>query len=110
MCIFCDIIAGKVPSPRLYEDENFIIINDISHRANKHYLIIPKKHYAKLSEQSEVEAVKLGKMLNKIPSLEKTLGIENGYRLVINQGEDAGQSVAHLHVHILGGEKLPIAP
>ena len=49
-------------------------------------------------------------MLNKIPSLEKTLGIENGYRLVINQGEDAGQSVAHLHVHILGGEKLPIAP
>lgn len=110
MCVFCDIIEGKIPSNKHYEDENFIIIDDISHRANKHYLIIPKVHYARFEEQSEQDAIKLGKILNKLPSLINKLGLENGYRLIINQGEDAGQSVLHLHVHILGGEKLPIAP
>ena len=106
MCIFCKIRDGEIPSKKFYEDENFFIIADISPRAKKHYLAIPKNHYALISEQTENDAIILGKMLNKIPSLSAMLGIENGYRLIINQGEDGRQEVKHLHVHIMGGEKL----
>ncbi len=106
MCIFCKIRDGEIQSKKFYEDENSFIIADINPRAKKHYLFIPKKHYALLSEQTQQDAQILGKMLNKISDLAKELEIENGYRLIINQGEDGGQEVPHLHIHILGGEKL----
>ena len=105
-CIFCKIRDGIINSKKYYEDENFFIIADISPKAKKHYLAIPKNHYALLANQTEKDAEVLGKMLNTIPKLERELGIEGGYRLIINQGENGGQEVAHLHVHILGGEKL----
>ena len=105
-CIFCKIVAGEIPSPRLYEDDKFIIIRDIEPKAKLHYLCLPKQHFALLSEMDEelVEVVK--HIFKTIPSLEELLGVQNGYRLIINQGEDGGQTVHHLHVHILGGEKL----
>lgn len=105
-CIFCKINKGEIPSHKFYEDDDFFIIADISPKAKKHYLMIPKHHYAYLSEQTEQDALVLGKMLAKLPSLAKQFGLENGYRIIINQGNDGGQEVAHLHVHVLGGEKL----
>lgn len=106
MCIFCKIRDAEINSPKYYEDENSFIIADINPKAKKHYLFIPKKHYALLSEQTENDALVLGKMLALIPTIANKLGIQNGYRLIINQGDDGGQEVPHLHVHILGGEKL----
>lgn len=104
-CIFCKIIAGEIPSPRLYEDENMIVIRDIEPKAKLHYLCIPKTHFPLLSaDEEKVEAVK--HCFARIPMLVETLGLGDGYRVVINQGENGGQAVAHLHIHLLGGEKL----
>lgn len=105
-CIFCKIIAGAIPSPRLYEDEHMIVIRDIEPKAKLHYLCIPKVHFALLSEMDETKSAALKHCFEKIPSFEKDLGLENGYRAIINQGEDGGQAVHHLHIHLLGGEKL----
>ena len=106
-CIFCKINNGEIKSKKIFENDDFFIIEDINPKAKKHYLAIPKNHYALLSEQLENDIFTLGKILNKIPKLSGLLGIENGYRLMINQGENGCQTVGHLHVHILGGEKLP---
>lgn len=106
MCIFCKIASGEIQSKKYYEDDNSFIIADISPKAKKHYLFIPKRHYAYLVEQTVEDVKILGQMFAKIPALATELGIENGYRLIINQGSDGGQEVPHLHIHILGGEKL----
>ena len=105
-CIFCEIIKGKIPAEKLYEDDTCIIIKDISPKAKIHLLLIPKSHYARLEEASVSEAMELSFMLNKLASLKDSLGLEKGYRLIINQGENGGQEVEHLHIHIMGGEKL----
>lgn len=105
-CIFCRIIKGDIPSPRLYEDEKMIVIRDIEPKAKLHYLCIPKTHFALLSEMDEGKAEIVKHCFEKIPQLEKALGLENGYRVIINQGEDGGQTVPHLHIHLLGGETL----
>ena len=105
-CIFCEIINGKIPAEKVYEDDTCIIIKDISPKAKIHLLLIPKSHYARLEEASVSEAMELSFMLNKLASLKDSLGLEKGYRLIINQGENGGQEVQHLHIHIMGGEKL----
>ena len=105
-CVFCKIIRGEIPSERLYEDEDMIVIRDIEPKAKLHCLCIPKTHFALLSEIDGEKAELLKRCFVKIASLEKTLGLEKGYRVIINQGEDGGQSVHHLHIHLLGGEKL----
>lgn len=105
-CIFCKINNGEIPSKKYYEDENMFIIADIDPRAEKHYLMIPKKHYKLLADMTEEDSQTLAKCLKKLPTLVNELGLENGYRLVINQGDDAGQTVPHLHVHVLGGQEL----
>jgi histidine triad (HIT) family protein len=105
-CIFCKIIAGEIPAKKLYEDENMLIIQDIGPQAKRHYLMIPKEHYASVLELNPTRAETLGKCLNKIKELSDTLGLKNGVRLVLNQGADACQSVFHLHIHVLGGQKL----
>lgn len=106
MCIFCKIIAGEIPSAKMYEDDDMIIIKDIEPKAEKHYLCIPKKHFKLLSEMDSQAEKQVLNCLKKIPQLSKELGLENGYRLVINQGDDAGQTVFHLHIHILAGQKM----
>lgn len=105
-CIFCKIVAGVIPSPRLYEDEKMIVISDIQPKAKKHYLCIPKQHFAFLSEMDAEKAELVKHVFQTIPALEERLGLQGGYRIIINQGEDGGQTVPHLHVHLLGGEKL----
>ena len=105
-CVFCKIVAGEIPSPRLYEDDKMIVIRDIQPKAKLHYLCIPKQHFALLSEMDEVKADIVKHVFQVIPTLENELGLSGGYRVIINQGADGGQTVPHLHVHLLGGEPL----
>ncbi len=105
-CIFCKIIKGEIPSTKVYEDEMMIIINDIAPQATKHYLAIPKQHFANIVEMNDEQAAIVGKMLKKIGELSDSLGLQDGFRIVSNKGENGCQSVGHLHIHILGGEKL----
>lgn len=105
-CIFCKIVRGEIPAEKFYEDDLMIIIADISPKAKKHYLAIPKKHYKLFSEMSDSDAADLGKCVKKIGELAPELGLENGFRFIVNQGDDAEQTVFHLHMHLLGGQKL----
>lgn len=105
-CVFCKIIKGEINADKVYEDENCIIIKDINPKAKIHLLLIPKSHYALLEEASVSESMEIAFMLNKLASIKDSLGLKDGYRIVLNQGKNSGQEVAHLHFHILGGEKL----
>ena len=105
-CIFCKIIKGEIPSLRLYEDDKIIVIRDIEPKAKLHYLCIPKTHFALLSEMDGEKAETVKYCFEKIPALAKKLGLQDGYRIIINQGENGGQTVPHLHIHLLGGEVL----
>lgn len=109
-CLFCKFANGAIPVDKVYEDEDFIIIKDIAPVAKNHYLAIPKNHFKYLAEMGDNEAALVGRMLKKIPELTSLLHLENGYRLVINQGDDAGQTVPHLHIHILSGQKMGWQP
>lgn len=109
-CLFCKMVNGEIETNKLYEDDNMIIIKDINPQAPLHYLAIIKKHYKTMIEQTPEDAVILGQCINKIGQLRTELGLYNGYRLVVNQGDDAGQSVPHLHIHILAGKKMDWNP
>lgn len=106
-CIFCKIIRGEIPSRKVYEDGEMLVFRDVAPKAKVHLLAIAKDHFKLLEEMDDKRAETLKTMLAKIPAIAKANGCENGYRLVINQGGDAGQTVFHLHIHILGGEQLP---
>lgn len=105
-CIFCKIVKGDIPSTKVYEDDDMIIIKDLNPQAPVHLLLIPKEHYANIIEMSDNQAQILAKCLKKLSTLTDELGLQNGFRLVSNKGEDGCQSVGHLHIHILGGGKL----
>jgi histidine triad (HIT) family protein len=109
-CIFCQIVAGTVPSEIIYQDDEVIAFPDISPQAPIHLIIIPKKHIPSLAHLSEAESRLMGHMVSIANQLAKREGIsESGYRLVINCGKQGGQLVPHLHMHVLGGRKLPNA-
>lgn len=110
MCVFCSIISGEIPAKKVFENENFIVIKDIEPKAKQHYLAITKKHFKLLSEMDGVGEKMLADIFKTLPKISESLGLDGGYRLIINQGEDGGQSVPHLHVHILGGEPLGWTP
>lgn len=105
-CIFCKIIAGEIPSAKVYEDDEIVVFKDIEPKAKIHLLCVPKEHFALLSQADEKRAACLGRTLEKIGKLHGQFGLNDGYRLIINQGEYAGQTVPHLHIHLLGGEPL----
>ncbi len=105
-CLFCKIIKGEIPSTKVYEDDDMLIIKDISPQAKVHLLLLPKEHYANIVEMTDAQAATLAKCIKKLSTLTDELGLQGGFRLVSNKGADACQSVEHLHVHILGGEKL----
>lgn len=105
-CIFCKIIRGEIPSKKFYEDDLMIVIADIAPKAPKHYLAIPKRHYKSFTDMTDADTVHLGQCIKKVGELAPMLGLENGFRFVINQGEDGMQTVLHLHMHLLGGQKL----
>ncbi len=106
-CVFCKILKGEIPSVKVFEDDKMLVFKDIEPKAKVHLLAVAKDHFKLLEEADEKGRGLVGYMLFKIPQIAKEIGLENGYRLVINQGDDAGQTVFHLHIHILGGETLP---
>ncbi|MDE6302993.1 MAG: histidine triad nucleotide-binding protein, partial [Clostridia bacterium] len=105
-CIFCKIIKGEIPSTKIYEDDDMLIIKDVNPQAEIHYLLLPKEHYANIIEMSDAQAQTLAKCIKKLSSMVDELGLSDGFRLVSNKGKNGCQSVEHLHIHILGGEPL----
>jgi len=106
-CIFCKIVAGEIPSDIIYQDEEAIAFRDIEPKAPVHLLIIPRKHIPSLADLTEAESSLVAHMVNIANQLAAKEGISaSGYRLVINCGEQGGQLVPHLHMHLLGGRHL----
>jgi len=111
-CIFCGIVNKEIPADVVYEDDEVLAFRDINPQAPVHVLMIPKKHIASLDEAggSDEERDLLGHLMVKIREIAAGLGLENGYRVVINNGEDGMQTVAHLHLHLLGGRQMGWPP
>ena len=106
-CLFCKIIKGEIPSTKVYEDEYVYAFKDIEPVAPIHILVVPKKHISSLNEIKEDDEVLKGKIHMAIAKIAKELGIDkDGYRVINNCGKDAGQTVMHLHFHILAGTKM----
>lgn len=110
-CIFCKIISGEIPADTVYQDDDLFVFKDIGPQAPVHILIIPKKHISSVSELSENDAGLIGKIFLKIRDLVKNYpNLEKGYRIVTNTGKESGQTVFHLHFHILGGRHMAWPP
>ena len=105
-CLFCKIIAGEIPSTKVYEDEQVLAFRDIAPMAPTHILVIPKTHIAGVDEITPENSAVVAHIFEMIPIIAKEEGLANGYRVVSNIGADGGQTVRHLHFHILGGKKL----
>lgn len=105
-CIFCKIIDGSIPSKKVYEDDKMLCFYDLEPQAPVHVLAVPKEHICCANAINAENAGAIAHIFAKIPEITKSLGLENGYRIVNNCGDDGCQSVKHLHFHILGGKKL----
>lgn len=109
-CIFCKIAAGEIPSNKVYEDDKILVFHDLEPQAPVHILMIPKKHITSTDDVTEADTELLGYMLTKVKDVAKEAGMDNGYRVVINCGEDGFQTVKHLHMHILGKRPMKWPP
>ena len=107
-CLFCKIAAGVIPSTKVYEDDLVLAFRDIAPQAPTHILVIPREHISGISGINESNAALAGHCLAVAARIAKDEGLENGYRIVSNCGDDAGQTVHHLHFHLLGGKKLSL--
>ena len=106
-CIFCKIIAGEIPSKKVYEDDLVFAFHDISPMAPVHVLIVPKTHIPSADGVDASNSASVAAIFEAIPKVAASLGLSNGYRVITNCGEDGCQTVKHLHFHLLGGKKLP---
>jgi histidine triad (HIT) family protein len=104
-CIFCKIVAGQIPSKKAHEDPELLAFHDINPWAPVHVLIIPKLHVATLYDVGPEHDALLGRMLGLAPRLMRELGVDNGFRTLVNTGEDGRQEVQHLHMHVMGGPR-----
>jgi histidine triad (HIT) family protein len=109
-CLFCKIVDGKIPSNRLYEDEVCIAFPDINPQAPTHLLVIPKQHVVSLAHTAAEHAELLGKLLAATVKVAEQQSLERGYRVVLNTGVEGGQTVHHLHLHLLGGRFMGWPP
>ncbi|MBE6980010.1 MAG: histidine triad nucleotide-binding protein [Ruminococcaceae bacterium] len=107
-CLFCKIIGGVIPSTKVYEDETVYAFRDINPQAPTHVLVVPKAHIADCNGINTENAAVVAHIFEVIPAIAKAEGLEGGYRVVSNCGADAGQTVQHLHFHILGGKQLSL--
>ena len=107
-CLFCKIIAGQIPSTKVYEDELVFAFRDIAPQAPTHILVIPKAHISGVSDITAENSAVVAHIFEVIPAIAKAEGLAGGYRVVSNCGADAGQTVFHLHFHILGGKALSL--
>lgn len=106
-CIFCKIIKGEIPSQKVYEDEEILAFKDINPAAPIHILVIPKKHITSLAKMEKEDEIIVGKIYGVINKIAQREGFkEQGYRVIVNCGKDAGQEVMHLHFHLLAGQKF----
>jgi len=110
MTIFERICSKEIPAKIVYEDEEVVAFVDINPQAPVHVLVVPRRHIARISEATEQDQALLGRLLHKAARVADSLGLSGGYRLVINNGPDGGESVPHLHCHILGGRRLAWPP
>ena len=109
-CLFCKIIDGEIPSTKAYEDDRILAFHDVDPQAPVHVLIVPKKHIASLDDLTSEDESLVAYIMLKIKDIAADLGLENGYRVVINCGEDGQQTVKHLHFHVLGKRKMAWPP
>jgi len=109
-CLFCKIVSGEIPVTRIYEDDQTIAFSDIRPQAPTHILIIPKNHLASLAQASREYEGALGHLVYTAGEIARAQKLSHGYRLVINTGPDGGQTVDHLHVHLLGGRAMDWPP
>lgn len=109
-CLFCKIASGELDSKKIYEDERIFAFHDISPKSPVHFLVIPKEHIPSADDVTTENAAVIGHIFSVIPRLAAELGLQNGYRIVNNCGEDGNQTVQHLHFHILGGRPLAWPP
>ena len=107
-CLFCKIVAGDIPSTKVYEDDTILAFRDIAPQAPTHILVIPKAHIPSVDGVTAENSAVVSHIFEVIPQIAKAEGLENGYRVVSNCGEHAGQTVPHLHFHILGGAQLDL--
>jgi histidine triad (HIT) family protein len=109
-CLFCKIVAGTIPASRVYEDELSLGFADINPQAPTHLLVIPKEHIASQAHAEQEHAALLGHLMAKAAEMARKAGLDRGYRVVINTGPDGGQTVDHLHLHLLGGRHMSWPP
>lgn len=110
-CLFCKIVAGDIPAKKVYEDEQVIAFNDINPQAPTHLLVVPKKHISTLNDLTTADSVLVGHMAATAAKLAKDLDhADNGYRVVMNCNDDGGQTVFHIHLHLLAGRSLTWPP
>ena len=106
-CIFCQIVEGAIPSRKLYEDDQVIAFDDMNPQARVHVLVVPKRHLVSLDDTQDSDTALLGQLLIVCAKMARERGIvESGYRVVVNTGREAGQTVFHLHLHMLGGRSF----
>jgi histidine triad (HIT) family protein len=106
-CIFCKIVRGEIPSRKVYEDDEVLAFHDINPVAPVHFIMVPKQHLVSLMEAESRHEALLGRMMVLAPKLAKEQGLDNGFRVVINNGKGGGQEVFHLHIHVIGGGHIP---
>lgn len=106
-CLFCKIIAGDIPADKVYEDERVLVFKDINPKADVHLLMVPKKHINSLNEVDTTDDADMAYMMRLLPTLATEQGLNDGFRTIINTGKGGGQIIFHLHIHLLGGNKLP---
>ena len=106
-CLFCKIIAGEIPSSKVYEDEYVYAFKDINPQAPVHVLVVPKAHICCADKIDATNSIEVARVFEAIPKVAKLMGLANGYRVINNCGEDGCQTVKHIHFHVLGGKKLP---
>jgi len=109
-CIFCKIVADSIPAKRVYEDELCLCFADLNPQAPTHLLLIPREHIASTAHAEQEHAPLLGHLVAKAAHIARTAGLDGGYRIVINTGPDGGQTVDHLHLHLLGGRHMTWPP
>ena len=109
-CLFCKIAGGEIPANKLYEDDEMVAFWDINPQAPKHFLVIPRKHLAGPGAVTAAETGLVGSLIAKSGELARREGIGDGFRLVLNNGVEAGQTVYHLHLHVLGGRAMGWPP
>jgi histidine triad (HIT) family protein len=109
-CLFCKIVAGDIPSKKVFEDDVTYAFRDIGPQAPTHILIVPRKHIGSLAETTESDREMLGHLHRVAAQIAKSEGLSQGFRTVINTGPDGGQTVDHLHVHLLGGRSMTWPP